>query len=616
MCEKDLSISLLLKQKLIKLKGNWKRCLTDDEKNLLIKFTSFLPTDAMLDERRYYFINDLNEVQRCPVCGKKAKYTKGTKKMQINIFCSVECQMSVCGQKLVQQKLKQTSIQKFCNDCNLGEINTKEKLKEKLKLLSKNWSRCCSSDELKLLADFTTFLPANTSFPERRYYFINDLNEMQCCPVCGKKVKFRGGKLRKFCSAVCRYSKIGKNIVHNTTKKIWIKKYGVENIVELESFQRKIKKSWNQKTDVEKEKIRKKFKQKWELKTVNEKEKIKIMKRVGRRKTHFEEFNKKLKTKLIEPLFSIDEYINAKIGTILKFKCITCGETFNHVLYGNKISYEDVHCPSTAHSSASKGEQELADWISTLPGIGVVKRNQRYWNGKFGKEADIFLPEHNLVVEYNGLYFHSNKFINDDYHTCKQNFFENRGIDCIQIFENEWINEKDIVKNIIKQSLNVSKFNIDGMSCSITKISNQECFNFFTSNQFPMNYHDADINLGLFYSGSMVQCMSFKKIAESGYWEIVNDCTKIDFKINHGHKIFIEHFRSMESGSLIVQINRRYSNGHNYIKNNFSLKCRQKPAYFIFHNNHDIFNNNQKFFTRPQGCLYVCDCGYNTFIRE
>ncbi len=60
-------------------------------------------------------------------------------------------------------------------------------------------------------------------------------------------------------------------------------------------------------------------------------------------------------------------------------------------------------------------------------------------------ELDIWLPELNLAIEYNGLYFHSSE--DSKYRdTIKINECNNKGILLYIIMDDEWNNNKDFVK--------------------------------------------------------------------------------------------------------------------------------------------------------------------------
>ena len=62
------------------------------------------------------------------------------------------------------------------------------------------------------------------------------------------------------------------------------------------------------------------------------------------------------------------------------------------------------------------------------------------------KEVDLWLPEHNIGIEYHGLYHHltSKK---GKLHKEKWLLAQQAGIRLVQIFEDEWLNKQEIVKN-------------------------------------------------------------------------------------------------------------------------------------------------------------------------
>ncbi len=105
----------------------------------------------------------------------------------------------------------------------------------------------------------------------------------------------------------------------------------------------------------------------------------------------------------------------------------------------------------------SKGEVEIREWLLSLNPELKIECNTRLQN-KEGKrfELDIYLPEYNLGIEYHGLYWHSTKFKDKSYHKEKYLFFKEKDIPLIQIFENEWVLKRDIVKSIIKSKLNLN----------------------------------------------------------------------------------------------------------------------------------------------------------------
>lgn len=91
-------------------------------------------------------------------------------------------------------------------------------------------------------------------------------------------------------------------------------------------------------------------------------------------------------------------------------------------------------CPKCS-SNTSPGEKEVLEYIRNL-GFRAKKE-------KLGKyEIDIYVPEKNLGIEYNGLYWHREEMLGKTYHLNKTKACAERGIRLIHIFEDEWVTKK------------------------------------------------------------------------------------------------------------------------------------------------------------------------------
>lgn len=105
-------------------------------------------------------------------------------------------------------------------------------------------------------------------------------------------------------------------------------------------------------------------------------------------------------------------------------------------------------CPACGVATAngygpSLGEQEVADFLRGLGEVvrTTVRRELTY------DELDILLPERQLAVEYNGLYWHGERQKPDPrYHLIKTEEVEHAGGQLIHIFEDEWLLRPEAVK--------------------------------------------------------------------------------------------------------------------------------------------------------------------------
>ena len=92
----------------------------------------------------------------------------------------------------------------------------------------------------------------------------------------------------------------------------------------------------------------------------------------------------------------------------------------------------------------SKGENEIYEFIKSKK-IEVI-RNDR--NIIKPLELDLYLPNSNIAIEYNGLIWHSEQYKYNpiNYHLEKTEKCNEQGIRLIHIFEDEWLEHKEIVK--------------------------------------------------------------------------------------------------------------------------------------------------------------------------
>ena len=110
-------------------------------------------------------------------------------------------------------------------------------------------------------------------------------------------------------------------------------------------------------------------------------------------------------------------------------------------------------CPSCdAVNYVSKGEQEVADYIISL-GFKVETSVRNLIKG----ELDIYIPEKNIAVEFNGLYWHSEAAgKGKTYHYDKWVACQEKGVQLIQIWEDDWNFNPELIKNMLAHKLGVN----------------------------------------------------------------------------------------------------------------------------------------------------------------
>jgi predicted Zn-ribbon and HTH transcriptional regulator len=179
-------------------------------------------------------------------------------------------------------------------------------------------------------------------------------------------------------------------------------------------------------------------------------------------------------------------------------------------------------CPSCKPKSVE--ESIIKSYIQTLLPLYNVKSSRPTWME--GKELDIFIPEFNLAIEYNGsIYHHSSNSIyvsnflkntskSKDYHFNKWRLCKENNITLLSIYDFYWSYpiKREIYKSKIRHYLNMD-VKIMARKCYILEISNKEAYIFYEKNHLEgkgFGYKDSK-SYGLFFDNKLLMCCTIGK---------------------------------------------------------------------------------------------------------
>lgn len=226
----------------------------------------------------------------------------------------------------------------------------------------------------------------------------------------------------------------------------------------------------------------------------------------------------------------------------------------------------------------SKFHKEIAEYIKKC-GVKYILNDRCTIPPK---ELDIFINDHNLAIECNGLYWHSydRHETNDEIvrHKLKTDLCDNLSIRLFQIFENEWRDKKEILCSMIRNKLGLSN-KIYARKCFIRLINNTDYKDFMDTNHLG-GYVSASVKIGLIHDNEIVGIMSFRK--HNIYdWEIARYAVKIGNNIVGGASKLFKFFRdNYNPTNVMTYSDRRFGNGDVYQKMGFSLIGMTKPGYY------------------------------------
>lgn len=125
-----------------------------------------------------------------------------------------------------------------------------------------------------------------------------------------------------------------------------------------------------------------------------------------------------------------------------------------------------------------------------------------------GLDIDIYLPELKIGFECNGLYQHSEKFKDNNYHFKKTEHFKEKGIKIIHIWEDDWIFSRKVIESQIINFIGKSK-KIYARKCIVRQITDTKAARKFLDENHIQGFMASTFKVGLYHNDELVSIMSF-----------------------------------------------------------------------------------------------------------
>lgn len=263
--------------------------------------------------------------------------------------------------------------------------------------------------------------------------------------------------------------------------------------------------------------------------------------------------------------------------------CIVCPKHGEFWMTPNAHISQKQNCPKCIERT-SVWEKEIKEFIESI-GVKIDNNNREILNGK---EIDIFIPNFNIGIECNGVYYHSEAFITDkNYHINKTNCANNKNIKLIHIFEDEWKTKQNIVKSRLRNLFHKNDYKIYARKCEIKNVSHEETKCFLNENHI-QGYVPSKINIGLYYNNELVSLMTFGNLRKNlgsekkeNMFELLRFCNKLNTSVIGGaSKLFKYFLKNNNPQKIISYCDLRWSDGMIYNILNFNLHHISKPNYF------------------------------------
>lgn len=249
----------------------------------------------------------------------------------------------------------------------------------------------------------------------------------------------------------------------------------------------------------------------------------------------------------------------------LKVKCKTCENETKRTLSQLR---EGTLCWSC--NGRSKDELE----VLKIFGDEEVIRNTRNVISPY--ELDFYLPQHNLAVEYNGLYWHCELNKSKDYHKQKTEQCRAKDIQLFHIFSDEWREKRDIITSMLLYRTNKIKNKKFARKLKIKELKTSTRRSFFESNHVAGDV-SASVAFGLYDGTSLMCAVSLRKPHQKkkyeGTIEIARFATRLNMVVVGGFGKLLKRVEewSRENGyeRILTYADLRFGDGDVYALNGF-----------------------------------------------
>lgn len=289
----------------------------------------------------------------------------------------------------------------------------------------------------------------------------------------------------------------------------------------------------------------------------------------------------------IKPNFNLKDYVGTK--QTYSFICLQCNTEFESTLQNGTIP-RCYTCNPRQYHRTSSAQKEIYEIVKEYYPLATLNDRSVLINNL---ELDIYIPEIRVAIEYNGLYWHSEVGggKSRDYHINKTEECNKLGIRLIQVFEDEWVNSRQLTINKIKHILHISNGErIYARQCIIKEVSSKEKSLFL--NTYHIQGDDrSSIKLGAYFNSRLVALMTFGSLRKSlgskakvDEYELYRFCTIDQPVVGIASKLQKHFIKNYNPTKIISYADRRWSLGNLYNNIGYKLVGYTPPNYWYLKN--------------------------------
>lgn len=318
------------------------------------------------------------------------------------------------------------------------------------------------------------------------------------------------------------------------------------------------------------------------------------------------------------------------------FKCNTPEQIARRL----NVHVQTVYKYLTDHKLRSKFkstlEQEMLLFLRSLGVTNIVENSRKILVS--GKEIDLYLPDYNIAIEMNGVYWHHDtvSHIDKHYHKAKFKECESQGIHLITVFSDLWESKRDIIQSMIAHKLGMNIQKEHARKLTIHEVCSHQATEFLRKNHI-QGSTGASYKYGLFKGEELYAIMTFSKprVGIGKFRENTAELVRYASKctVMGGASKLLAHFKKThpEFTDIVSYSDNEWSLGSMYQKLGFTLHQEHAPSYFYYHRStgrkhrynfakHKLIaqgedNTKSEYqIMQARGYIRIWDCGKRTWV--
>lgn len=183
------------------------------------------------------------------------------------------------------------------------------------------------------------------------------------------------------------------------------------------------------------------------------------------------------------------------------------------------ISHRTGNHSGCPRCRASSGEKALLLWLREV-GVKYTQHDRTVLTAGEGRprEIDIYLPQLKLGIEYNGIYWHSERHKSRNFHYQKWADARIQNVQLIQIWEDDWLRNPTLVKTMLLHKMGLAStvtIKVGARKTKVFELQRETAQDFLQDNHV-QGHSNGTYYLGLkTQTGQLVAVMVLKKEAGS-----------------------------------------------------------------------------------------------------